>query len=75
LHALLQLAQVELPSLGGEGPDDLRALLTTAFVLFPIGFVIGVLGHLTGIRALVAAGVALILLASAFFVIAVGQFG
>jgi hypothetical protein len=75
LHALRLLAQVDLPSLAGEGPDDLRALLTTAFILFPVGFAIGVLGHLTGIRALVAIGVAIVLAASAVFVIAVGQFG
>ena len=75
MHALLQLAQVDLPSLGNEGPDDLRTLLNTAFILFPVGFAIGVLGHLTGIRALVAIGVALVLVASAVFVIAVGQFG
>jgi hypothetical protein len=75
LHALLQLAQVDLPSLGGEGPSDLKALLTTAFILFPVGFAIGVLGHLTGIRALVAIGVAIVLAASAVFVVAVGQFG
>jgi hypothetical protein len=75
LHALLQLAQVDLPSLGREGPADLRTLLTISFVLLPVGFAIGVLGHLTGIRALVATGVGVILVASAFFVIAVGQFG
>jgi hypothetical protein len=75
LHALLLLAQVDLPSLGNEGPDNLRTLLTTAFILFPVGFAIGVLGHLTGIRALVAIGVAIVLAASAVFVIAVGQFG
>jgi len=75
LRALLQLAQVDLPSLGNEGPDDLRTLLTISFVLLPLGFAIGVLGHLTGIRALVATGVILILVASAFFVVAVGQFG
>jgi hypothetical protein len=69
------LAQVDLPGLGREGPDDLRSLLATSFALLAIGFVVGVVGHVTQIRSLVAAGIVLIFISTAFFVIAVGQYG
>jgi hypothetical protein len=69
------LAQVDLPGLGREGPDDLRSLLTTSFALLVIGFVVGVIGHVTQIRPLVAAGILLIFASTAFFVIAVGEYG
>jgi hypothetical protein len=69
------LAQVDLPGLGQEGPDDLRALLTTSFALLAVGFVVGVIGHVTQLRALVAAGIILIFVATVFFVLAVGEYG
>jgi NADH:ubiquinone oxidoreductase subunit 6 (subunit J) len=69
------LAQVDLPGLGREGPDDLRSLLFTSFALLAIGFVIGIIGHMTQIRSLVATGIVLIFVATAFFIIAVGQYG
>jgi hypothetical protein len=69
------LAAVDLPGLGEAGPGDLRALLTASFVLLSAGMVLGVLGHLTQLRALVAVGVALVFAGAAFFVVAVGQFG
>jgi hypothetical protein len=69
------LAQVDLPGLGQEGPDDLRALLTTSFALLAVGFVVGVIGHVTQLRALVAAGIILIFAATVFFVLAVGEYG
>ena len=69
------LAQVDLPGLGQEGPDDLRALLTTSFALLAVGFVVGVIGHVTQLRALVAAGIMLIFVATVFFVLAVGEYG
>ena len=69
------LAQVDLPGLGREGPDDLRSLLFASFALLAIGFVIGIIGHMTQIRSLVATGIALIFVATAFFIVAVGQYG
>ena len=58
-----------------SGPEDLHSLLTASFVLVASGMVIGVLGHLTQLKAVVATGVALVFCGAAFFVIAVGQFG
>jgi hypothetical protein len=69
------LAQVDLPGLGQEGPDDLRSLLTTSFILLAVGFVIGVIGHITQLRPLVIAGIMVIFVATAFFVLAVGEYG
>jgi hypothetical protein len=69
------LAQVDLPGLGREGPDDLRSLLTTSFILLAIGFVVGVLGHVTQIKGLVITGITMIFVATVFFVLAVGQYG
>jgi hypothetical protein len=69
------LAQVDLPGLGQEGPDDLRSLLTMSFILLAVGFVIGVIGHITQVRGLVITGISLIFIATAFFVVAVGQYG
>jgi hypothetical protein len=69
------LAQVDLPGLGQEGPDDLRSLLTMSFILLTLGFVIGVIGHVTQVRAVVIAGILIIFAATAFFVVAVGEYG
>ena len=69
------LAQVDLPGLGREGPDDLRSLLTTSFILLALGFLIGVAGHITQLRGLVITGIALIFIATVFFILAVGQYG
>jgi hypothetical protein len=69
------LAQVDLPGLGQEGPDDLRALLATSFALLAVGFVVGVIGHVTQLRALIAAGIILIFVATIFFLLAVGEYG
>ena len=71
----LFLAQVDLPGLGEAGPDDLRSLLTASFVLLATGMVLGVLGHITQLKALVATGIGLVFAGALFFVIAVGQFG
>jgi hypothetical protein len=56
-------------------PDDLHSLLTASFVLVGSGMVIGVIGHLTQLKAVVATGIALVFAGGLFFVIAVGQFG
>jgi hypothetical protein len=58
-----------------SGPDDLHALLTASFVLLGTGLVLGALGHLTQLKAVVATGIALVFVGAAFFVVAVGQFG
>jgi hypothetical protein len=58
-----------------SSPDDLHSLLTASFVLVGLGMVIGVLGHLTQLKPLVATGIALVFAGAAFFVVAVGQFG
>ncbi|HEY1273996.1 MAG TPA: hypothetical protein VGF25_03770 [Thermoleophilaceae bacterium] len=69
------LTAIDLPGLGREGPDDLRALLTTSFVLLVAGFVIGTLGHIGQSRTLVAIGVTIVFAATIAFVLAVGRFG
>jgi hypothetical protein len=65
----------DLPGLGEEGPGDLGSLLNICFILLLAGFGIGVLGHLTRSRALVAIGVSVVLVGSAVFVLAVGRYG
>ncbi len=65
----------DLPGLGEEGPGDLGSLLNICFILLLAGFGIGVLGHLTRSRTLVAIGVAVVMLGSAAFVLAVGRYG
>jgi hypothetical protein len=64
-----------MPGLGDAGPDNLHALLRASFVLLGAGLVLGVLGHLTQLKAMVATGIALVFVGAAFFVVAVGQFG
>jgi hypothetical protein len=69
------LAQVDLPGLGQEGPDDLRSLLTVSFILLVVGFVIGVIGHVTQVRGIVIAGISIVFVATGFFIVAVGEYG
>jgi hypothetical protein len=70
------LAQVpDLPGLGEEGPGDLGSLLNLCFILLVVGFAVGVLGHLTRSRALVAIGVTVVMVGSGLFVLAVGRYG
>ena len=70
------LAQIpDLPGLGDEGPNNLEALLTWCFILLMTGFAIGVLGHLTRSRTLVAIGISVVMVGSAVFVLAVGRYG
>ena len=66
---------MDLPGLGDAGPDDLRGLLTAAFVLITAGMVLGTIGHITQLRGLVVTGIALVFAAGALFLVAVGQFG
>jgi hypothetical protein len=65
----------DLPGLGDRGPNDLQTLLTLCFILLAVGFGVGVLGHLTRSRALVAIGITVVMLGSAAFVLAVGRYG
>jgi hypothetical protein len=69
------LAQIDLPSLGSEGPDDLDALLRASFLLIPIGLVVGIAGHLTGLRAIVAIGIGLVMVGTLIFVVAIAGYG
>jgi hypothetical protein len=69
------LAQIDLPSLGSEGPGDLDALLRASFVLIPVGLIVGIGGHLTGVRAVIALGIALVMLGTIFFVVAIAGYG
>ena len=51
----------------GRGPDqggDFRISPAFFFVVFGIGFLMGAIGHVTKVKALVAAGVVLIMLAT-----------
>jgi hypothetical protein len=65
----------DLPGLGDKGPDDLAGLLRLCFILLLAGFGIGVLGHLTRSRTLVAIGITVVMVGSAAFVLAVGRYG
>ena len=65
----------DLPGLGDEGPGDVGSLMNLCFILLVAGFAIGVLGHLTRTRALVAIGIGVVMVGSAVFVLAVGRYG
>ncbi len=70
------VAQIpDLPGLGDEGPGDLESLLTWCFVLMGAGFFIGVLGHIIESRWLVAIGIAVVMVGTVVFAVAVGQYG
>ena len=69
------LAKIDLPSLGREGPEDLQQLLTAFYVLFGLGFLVAVVGHVVKSRALQAAGIAMVMGGTALFVAAVGSEG
>ena len=69
------LAQIDLPSLGREGPDDLQRLLSAFYVLFGVGFVVAVVGHVVRSRVLQAVGIATVMLGTVLFIVAVGSEG
>jgi hypothetical protein len=69
------LAQIDLPSLGDEGPEDLEDLLSLFYWLFGAGFLVGVLGHLFDSRLLRATGIAMVMGATVVFLMAVGTDG
>jgi hypothetical protein len=72
---LALLAQIDLPGLGREGPDDLKQLLRAFYVLFGVGFLVAVVGHVVRSRALQAAGIALVMAGTVLFIVAVGSKG
>jgi hypothetical protein len=70
------VAQIpDVPGFGDEGPDDLESLLTLCFVLLGLGFGIGVLGHIIRSRVLVAIGIAVVMVGTVVFALAVGRYG
>ena len=69
------LGQVDLPSLGSEGPDQLRTLLVMSFILLPLGMAIGTIGHIYKAKSIVIVGTALIFIGAAVFFVAVAQYG
>ena len=69
------LGQISLPGLGQEGPDDLQRLLTIFYLMMGGGFFIAVAGHIFKSRTLVMAGILLIFIGTAVFMVAVGSYG
>ena len=69
------LAQISLPGLGQDGPDDLQQLLTVFYLMMGGGFFIAVTGHIFKSRTLVIAGIFLIFAGTAVFMVAVGSYG
>lgn len=69
------LGQISLPGLGQKGPDDLQQLLTVFYLMMGGGFFIAVTGHVFKSRTLVTAGIALIFIGTAVFMVAVGTYG
>jgi hypothetical protein len=70
------VAQIpDLPGLGDEGPGDLESLLTVCFILMGGGFVVGLLGHIIHSRLLVATGIAVVMVGTVLFAVAVGRYG
>jgi hypothetical protein len=70
------VAQIpDLPGLGDEGPGSLESLLTVCFVLMGGGFAVGLLGHIIRSRLLVASGIALVMVGTVLFAVAVGRYG
>ncbi len=69
------LAQIDLPGLGREGPEDLQQLLAGFYALFGLGFVVAVAGHVVKSRVLQGAGITMVMVGTALFVVAVGSEG
>jgi hypothetical protein len=67
---LLAMSDFLEPGRGPEQSGDFRVSPSFFFVLFGIGFAIGVVGHITKSRTLVATGILLVMLATVFLPIA-----
>ena len=67
----------QFPSLPdpGEGSQGFRRMMALFGTLMAIGFLLGVAGHITKLRALVIAGVLLVFAATGLFLVAVAQHG
>jgi hypothetical protein len=63
---LLAMSDFLEPQRGPEPSGDFRVSPSFFLVLLGIGFAIGVVGHITKSRTLVAAGIALVMLATVF---------
>ncbi len=73
---LALIAQLNLPDLDvPQGTDDLDQLMRIFGVLFVTGFLVGILGNVFESRTLKAVGIAMVLLGTAAFVVAVGNYG
>jgi hypothetical protein len=69
------LAAIAALDFSEQGSDSLASLLNGSFVLIGVGFAIGVLGHLSGIRGLVALGIVVVMAGGGMFLVAALQFG
>ena len=70
LALLAQSAPNNFPS----GPEDLERYLNAFYLLFGVGFILGMLGGLFKSRTLQATGVLLVFLATGLFLVAVAKF-
>jgi hypothetical protein len=61
---LLAMSDFLDPGRGPEQTGDFRVSPSFFFVLFGIGFAIGIVGHLIKSRTLVGAGIALVMIAT-----------
>ena len=53
----------------------MRELLRGFYVLFGLGFFVAVVGHITKLRVLQAAGIAMVMIGTVAFMVAVGSSG
>jgi hypothetical protein len=73
---LALIAQLNLPDLDiPQGTDDLDQLMRIFGVLFVTGFLVGILGAVFESRALKAVGIAMVLLGTVAFVVAIEGYG
>ena len=76
---LARLATVlaQLPPLPspGEGSHSFQRMMALFGILMGAGFIIGIAGHITKFRTLVAVGVVLVFAATGLFLVAVAQHG
>ena len=69
---LLAISDFLDPNRGPDQRGDFRVSPTFFLVLVIGGFVVGTIGHIVRMRALVAVGIAMILLATLFLPLAIG---
>jgi hypothetical protein len=71
-HVIAQFPSLPSP---GEGTEGFRRLMTVFGTLMGLGFVLGILGHVFKLRAMVLVGVLLVFAATGLFLVAVAQHG